>query len=209
MAHTMAGTGYNSAHPRRSHSVRRRPKSNDTTMESPKHEITNQQTNGAHQTNTMKALIILTLWATLNTRPVPTPFSPAPRTGPRQLFTVRLSHYWPPLGGTNCHPAHWQEPTQGNPGQCNATLAGEPWSTWVKIGAACPPEIPLTTLIYIIELKKAFYCIDRGGAVQTLPDKTLFIDILKPDANYIHKGNIIKDKYCPSGCYTSKAYLLP
>ena len=157
----------------------------------------------------MKALIILTLWATLNTRPVPTPFSPAPRTGPRQLFTVRLSHYWPPLGGTNCHPAHWQEPTQGNPGQCNASLAGEPWSTWVKIGAACPPEIPLTTQIYIIELKKAFYCIDRGGAVQTLPDKTLFIDILKPDANYIHKGNIIKDKYCPSGCYTSKAYLLP
>ena len=60
MAHTMARTGYNSAHPRRSHSVRRQTQSDDTTTASPAHKTTNQQTKGAHQTNTMKALIILT-----------------------------------------------------------------------------------------------------------------------------------------------------
>lgn len=164
----------------------------------------------ARDTNTLKTIATLFVLIALNFHtPPPTPYAPVGRTGPYKEFTVRLSYYWPPFGGTNCHPANWQEPTPGNPGKCVTHLAGEPWSTWVKIGAACPPSIPLNSRIHIIALNKSFYCVDRGGAIQTLPDGTAFVDLLQPDAPYLHKGPIIKDKYCPSGCYTSKAYILP
>ena len=37
-------------------------------------------------------------------------------------FIARLSYYWPPLGGTNCHYANWRN------GLCMTRLLGQPWS---------------------------------------------------------------------------------
>ena len=137
-------------------------------------------------------------------RPTPsvTPFVGALNVQP-QTITVRLSWYWPALGGTNCYHDNWRD------GVCVTRLLGQPWGDWVGAGAACPPSVPLKARIYIERLKKSFYCVDRGGAIEDLPDGTKFVDLLQshpitfPDWNI----GIIVDQWCPRGCYTSEAYV--
>ena len=118
-------------------------------------------------------------------------------------FTARLSYYWPPLGGTNCHHANWRN------GLCMTLLLGQPWSDWAGAGAACPPSIPLKARVYIERLKRSYYCVDRGGAIDDMPDGTKFIDLLqdRPPTFPDWDIGIIVDMYCPRGCYTSEAYV--
>ena len=139
----------------------------------------------------------------------PTPFTALASVTPRPML-VRLSWYWPALGGTNCYPTNWitdLEHPYG--GVCRTKLLGQPWSDWAGAGAACPPSVALRSRIYVERLKKSFYCVDRGGAIEDLPDGTKFIDLLQdwpitfPDWD---KG-IIVDAYCPRGCYVSEAYV--
>ena len=161
-----------------------------------------------------KVNVLATTEAKLSATPQPTAFIGLQTKGPREVFIVRLSYYWPPLGGTNCHPANW-EPNANNArgpdgylGRCVSLLMGENWRTWDRIGAACPPSIPLRSRIWIDGLQKSFYCVDRGGAVEDLPDGTRFIDILQDYSPWYPKASKIKDKYCPSTCFTSPAWLL-
>lgn len=93
-------------------------------------------------------------------------------------------------------------------GVCKSLLLGEPWSTWLNIGAACPMSIPLRSRIYIEELNKSFYCVDRGGAIQDLPDGSKFIDLLQKSAAWYPDAVIITDRYCPSGCFLANGYVL-
>ena len=135
-------------------------------------------------------------------RPTPTPFIGLLDVEPSR-FTARLSYYWPPLGGTNCHHANWRN------GLCMTLLLGQPWSDWAGAGAACPPSIPLKARVYIERLKRSYYCVDRGGAIDDMPDGTKFIDLLqdRPPTFPDWDIGIIVDMYCPRGCYTSEAYV--
>ncbi len=124
-------------------------------------------------------------------------------------FTVRISYYWPALGGTNCYPANWI--VQDNPygGVCRSRLLGQPWSDWAGYGAACSPKIKLGDRVYIERINKVVACVDRGGGIRDLPDGTAFVDLLMPAMPRISdwKTGVIRDKYCPSGCYTSRAWV--
>ncbi len=66
---------------------------------------------------------------------------------------------------------------------------------------ACSPKIALGTKIHIVELDKTFMCVDRGGAIEDLPDGTSFVDLLQHDHPYVANGIVVKDKWCPSGCF--------
>lgn len=166
------------------------------------------------QPTAIKVNALATTEAKLSATAQPTAFLGLQTKGTPEVFVVRLSYYWPPLGGTNCHPNNWVPNADGarSPdgylGRCVSLLMGENWRTWDRIGAACPPSIPLRSRIWIDGLQKSFYCVDRGGAVEDLPDGTRFIDILQDFAPWYPKASKIKDKYCPSTCFTSPAWLL-
>lgn len=141
---------------------------------------------------------------TLKPTAVFTPFAGEKRNGPLKVFTVRISWYWPALGGTNCHNANWIE------GLCRTKLLGQPWSDWAGVGTACPPSIPLKSRIYIDRLKRSYYCVDRGGAIDDLKDGTKFVDLLQDRAPTFPDWDlgIIVDQFCPRGCYISEAWIL-
>lgn len=75
-------------------------------------------------------------------------------SGDYREVQVRITHYWPPLGGLNC----WifQD------GRCvSATASGIPWEMVVGIAAACPWEWRLGSAI-VIE-GRMWICLDRGS----------------------------------------------
>ena len=137
------------------------------------------------------------------------PMTGLPRNAPFANFTVRISYYWPALGGTNCYPTNWIKDKQ-HPmgGVCRSKLLGEPWSSWVNVGAACPPSVKLRQRIWVDKLQRSYYCVDRGGAIQDLPDGTRFIDLLIPEPVWWENADVITDKWCPSGCITSIAWVM-
>ena len=118
---------------------------------------------------------------------------------PAEKLYARLSHYFPEWGGTNCHPANW------NGTYCSSNLTNgkyyEHWSYWAeRQSTACPKEYPLGT-IFRIDGFGDYECVDRGGSINVLPDQTFFLDLLTPDMPYVHKGDIVTDKYSPAGSY--------
>jgi len=114
-----------------------------------------------------------------------------PASKPFKVFTVRVSYYWPALGGTNCYPTNWIKDKQ-HPmgGTCRSKLLGEPWSSWVGVGAACPPSVELRQRIFVEKLNKSF------------------IDLLQPAPAWWPDAEVITDFLCPSGCITSPAYVM-
>lgn len=87
-------------------------------------------------------------------------------------ISVKVSHYWPPLGGPNC--AYFSG------GVCLSRMAsGKPWHEWVDRALACPKEIPFGTIFYIFD--KEWVCLDRGGKVISL-GKVIWVDLLTPKA---------------------------
>lgn len=91
------------------------------------------------------------------------------RTG--QTIKIRVSYYYPPLGGINCWT--WDDEKQ----KCISTMAsGEPWELYIGEAIACPPELPLGT---VLEIEGGVYtCRDRGGAIILNEDGTYWIDFL-------------------------------
>jgi hypothetical protein len=71
--------------------------------------------------------------------PLPTDVT-SPSTGESITVKARISHYWPPLGGTNCY--------LFVNGQCISRMAsGEPWQKWVDNAVAplnthSEPDLP-------------------------------------------------------------------
>lgn len=83
---------------------------------------------------------------------------PLPKGGGENV-KVKVSYYWPPLGGTNC--------SQFVNGECISRMAsGEPWQEWVDKAIACAPQYPFGT-IFVIE-GRVWICKDRGGAIQQI-----------------------------------------
>ena len=133
--------------------------------------------------------------------PVPTTVPTAEPTTEPQL-RARLSYYWPPNLGPNCHPDNVVD------GQCTSWLTDghrwHHWSWWHEKYAtvACPSEFPLGTKFYIPALKNTYLCIDRGGAVYTIEyDGRVRLDILQRDPVWVADGEVVRDKFSPAGSY--------
>lgn len=89
---------------------------------------------------------------------------------PGELVRVKVSHYWPPLGGVNCF--------RFVAGQClSPTASGEPWQNWVGTGAACVRDWPFGTT-FTLPGGERFTCVDRGGAIKVGPDGLPWVDLL-------------------------------
>lgn len=92
-----------------------------------------------------------------------------------QKIQVRVSHYWPPLGGPNCA-VYIGEPPNG---KCVSKVweGTQDWENWIgKNGIACPPEWELGTKLIIEE--ETWTCMDRGGAI-VFQDGVPWIDMLR------------------------------
>lgn len=98
--------------------------------------------------------------------------SPAPEKPLTKFITVKVSHYWPDLGGVNCY-------TFKN-GKCISKLAnGEKWEKNVGYAIACPPELKFGTRIRILD--RVWTCKDRGSKI-TMVDGKYWVDQLSPEA---------------------------
>ena len=70
---------------------------------------------------------------------------------------VRVTHYYPPEGGTNC----WRFIN----GYCvSNTASGIPWENVMDLAVACPYDFPLGSWVEIREMG-SYICLDRGEMV--------------------------------------------
>lgn len=120
-----------------------------------------------------------------------------------RIYRLRLSHYWPALGGTNCHASEWVD------GECKTQLVGKPWQEWAGIGAACPKEIPSGTEISIPDLGRSVICVDKGGAIESVADGSFFIDLIQKGGFYLPDAEVIKDLFCPQSCFVVDGLVIP
>jgi len=86
---------------------------------------------------------------------------------------VRISYYWPPLGGINC--SRYQNQTD-----CSRLADGSRFADNVGIAAACPIDWDFGSIVAFDGLR--FRCSDRGGAIVYDPAiDAYWIDILYPN----------------------------
>lgn len=95
-------------------------------------------------------------------------------TEKKNYITVKVSHYWPDLGGVNCL-------TFVN-GSCISKMAnGETWQSGIgKNVIACPKELSFGTRIKILE--KIYTCKDRGSAIIKTETGEYWVDMLQKEA---------------------------
>lgn len=96
-------------------------------------------------------------------------------------ITLKVSHYNPDLGGTNC--ANFVD------GECISNMAnGQDWREWIGEAIACPKELEFGTVIRIDG--REWTCRDRGGAIKKHGD-VYWIDQLTPYA-LVPYGTIVQ-----------------
>lgn len=121
-------------------------------------------------------------------QPTSTPAVPPPTPTPAgEIISVRVSHYWPPLGGTSCAVYIGTPPS----GECISKVWGgtQSWESWVgRSGIACPPEWEFGTRLTING--RTWTCMDRGGAIQFV-NGIPWVDMLIPEPIYIH-GTVVE-----------------
>jgi hypothetical protein len=82
---------------------------------------------------------------------------------------VKMTHYWPPLGGENCW---WFYE-----GYCHSPMKSSvPWETLVEIAAACPTHW-LGGVVEIPDIGRRFLCLDTGDKV-VCEDNVCVVDVL-------------------------------
>lgn len=119
-----------------------------------------------------------------------------------ESINVRVSRYWPPLGGPNC--AYFAD------GQCLSSVSGcKPWindwpgkeevcgKSWEELNgrvAACPPEWEFGTSFQL--LGQEWLCADRGGAIVEV-EGVPWVDLMS-DRSLVPYGTIMDaEKYQP------------
>jgi hypothetical protein len=111
--------------------------------------------------------------------------APMPQ-GDIKSVTVKLSYYWPPLGGINCDVIDGRE-------ECETMASGEPFLPYVGRALACPDDFDIGTTFCIDQLG-CWVCRDRGGAIVKDPKSGAYwVDLLYP--------------YMPGGTYWSEERL--
>lgn len=97
-----------------------------------------------------------------------------PQEAQGRMITVKVSNYWPKLGGVNC--------SNFVNGACVSRMAsGLPWQDYINSAAACPPEWPFHTQVMVNG--QVWECLDRGGKIQIV-DGVAWIDLLQEHADY-------------------------
>ena len=82
---------------------------------------------------------------------------------------VRVSHYWPPWGGSNCS---WFVG-----GVCRSrTASGERWEDWTEQGAACPRVWLEKVEVYA--RGTWWLCVDTGGGIVVGADGISWVDFM-------------------------------
>jgi hypothetical protein len=90
-----------------------------------------------------------------------------------RLQQVRLTHYWPPSGESNC----WK--FDKTTGICTSpTSSGIAWQSVIESGAACPKTWPYFTTVFVPNLGRAFVCVDHGS--MQCNDTVCAVDVLSP-----------------------------
>ena len=95
---------------------------------------------------------------------------PAPHPSPDEMvittaMIARYSHYWPPLGGANCH------------GDCDTMASGLYWEDYIGQAVACPEQFPFYTQFKVDG--RYWTCLDRGDSIRFLQDGTFWLDFLE------------------------------
>lgn len=86
-----------------------------------------------------------------------------------ETITIRVSRYWPPLGGVNC----WRFIN----GECvSRTRSGERWQDWAEGGAACPYSWLMKAEVYARD--QWWKCVDTGGKIVYGADGIPWVDFL-------------------------------
>ena len=99
-----------------------------------------------------------------------------------ETVLVRVSHYWPPLGGPNC--ARFVD------GECLSRMSsGEAWQDWVERAIACPSEWEFGTRVVVSG--REWVCMDRGGAIVYEEDGIPWVDMLTPQPLFPH-GTVVE-----------------
>ena len=102
-----------------------------------------------------------------------------------KFIIVKVSHYWPDLGGVNCF--------NFKNGKCVSRMAdGEKWQSQVGLAIACPKELPFGTRIRIGD--RIWTCKDRGSAIVKV-DNTYWVDQLTPEALYPYGQEVEAELY--------------
>ncbi len=99
-----------------------------------------------------------------------------PTSVPIVEYQARISYYWPPYGGINC------DRDLDGVEECDYMASGQRYEDWVGKGLACPVEFPIGTQFEING--QLWMCVDRGGAIVSLPDGTIWLDLLSPVMPY-------------------------
>ena len=136
---------------------------------------------GDDSTPTPMATATRTPTPTQTVTPTPTR-TPQPTTTPIHLDGfVKVSRYWPPLGGINC--------AFDRDGKCLSRMASLlPWQNWVYKATACVPEWPFGTLVIIDG--RTWICLDRGGRI--VYDKGVpWVDLLTDENLPYNYGEIV------------------
>jgi len=135
--------------------------------------------------------------------------TPEPMLPPPPVLRARLSHYFPAWGPPNCHPSTWDGVT------CSSFLSDgrtmEHWSYWENIGLACPAHFDIGTKFKIEGFGSGVWsCVDRGGAIELLPDGTFFLDLLTRAQPYVRPAEAVTvyDDYSPYGSYIVEVTIL-
>lgn len=92
------------------------------------------------------------------------------KTSDTNDINVKISNYWPPLGGVNC--------AKYTNGECVSTMAnGETWQSCKdKNCLACPTDFNFGATFVISETE--WVCTDRGSKITKVNDNTYWVDLL-------------------------------
>lgn len=138
----------------------------------------------------MNNVVTPTLTSTSTQSPTSTPTKVAKKKKPKPTddvsvaykTMVKVSHYTPWTGGTNC--------SRFVNGECLSNVAmGGSWKDWVDSGAACVSSWPFGTKFRLPD-GTVWTCVDRGGGiVQTA--QGAWVDLLTDHPGYYY-GEVVE-----------------
>lgn len=119
-------------------------------------------------------------------------FTPTPEEISGERIFVKVSHYWPPLGGPNCAVYIGTPPN----GECISRMANnERWQDWVGIAIACPGEWAFETRLVIAD--QIWVCKDHGEDIKYDENGYPWIDMLISDPSPYSFGDIVEATILP------------